>query len=65
MNNELIEKLQVEGKELSEKINNLISFTNGEKFREINHAQQSLLKIQLQAMQTYDQCLRERLFWMM
>lgn len=65
MNNELIEKLQVEAKELSEKINNLGSFASGEKVREINHAQQSLLKVQLQAMITYEQCLRERLFWMM
>ena len=65
MNNELIEKLQDEGKELSEKINNLSNFINGDKFKEINHAQQSLLKVQLQAMITYEQCLRERLFWMM
>ena len=65
MNNELNQKLQDEGKALSERINNLKNFIDEEKFKEINHAQQSLLRVQLQAMQTYEQCLRERLFWMM
>ena len=46
---------------LEEKLNKLNSFTQSDKFDEIDQRQQSLLVIQAGAMYTYNECLKARL----
>jgi hypothetical protein len=46
--------------QLDERINKLQEFILSDQFKHIAEIQQSLLKIQLKAMQTYSQCLTER-----
>ena len=46
---------------LEEKLNKLNSFTQSDKFDEIDQRQQSLLIIQAGAMYTYNECLKARI----
>lgn len=46
---------------LEEKLNKLNSFTQSDKFDEIDPRQQSLLVIQAGAMYTYNECLKARI----
>lgn len=46
---------------LEEKLNKLNSFTQSDKFDEIDQRQQSLLVIQAGAMYTYNECLKARI----
>ena len=55
------ERLKTEKKELSEKLEKLRTFIESEGFKEIDDVQMTLLNIQLKAMETYSQCLLERI----
>ena len=55
------ERLTEEQMELGEKIYKLENFIIGDIFTSIDPIQQVLLKVQLKAMQTYEQCLTERM----
>jgi hypothetical protein len=57
----LEDRLEVEQKALEEKIIALSKFTIGDRFRSASLIQQSLLKVQLNAMLTYERCLIERI----
>jgi hypothetical protein len=46
---------------LEDKISKLVTFLSSESFKTIDKVQQALLKIQLSAMHTYRDCLKERL----
>jgi len=61
---DFLSRLKEEKAQLDERGNKLHDFITGEKFRDINRVQQTLLKIQLQAMTTYGQCLLERITWL-
>jgi Txe/YoeB family toxin of Txe-Axe toxin-antitoxin module len=52
--------LTEEQMQLNERINKLQEFILSDPFKHIAEIQQSLLKVQLKAMQTYSQCLTER-----
>lgn len=54
-------RLETEKIELDEKIEKLSAFQSSENFANIDSVQQTLLNIQLKAMQTYSQILLERL----
>lgn len=54
-------RLILEHTELNEKIEKLDTFTKSDKFTLIDNVQMTLLNIQLCAMQTYSQCLVERI----
>ena len=56
-----ISRLKDEKKELSFKMENLRKFIKSEKFKEIDDVQMTLLNIQLKSMETYSQCLLERI----
>ena len=58
------QRLETEKTELVEKMTKLSDFTKTDNFVKIEPIQQSLLLIQLKAMQTYDQCLAARLTWL-
>jgi hypothetical protein len=55
------DRLLREGTELSERILKLAEFLQSGKAQDIDPKQLSLLRIQIQAMQTYHQILRERI----
>jgi hypothetical protein len=55
------ERLLVEQMELQDKMNKLSSFVNSPKIDNVEPIQKSLLKVQLNAMSTYNECLIERL----
>jgi hypothetical protein len=55
------ERLQVEKAELSEKLEKLREFIASENFAKIDPVQMTLLNIQVKAMETYSQCLLERI----
>ena len=55
------ERLTIEKAELSEKLEKLRTFIASEKFQEIDNVQMTLLNIQVKAMETYSQCLLERI----
>jgi len=55
------ERLTAEKAELSEKMEKLRAFIASEKFKEIDPVQMTLLNIQVKAMETYSQCLLERI----
>lgn len=55
------ERLTAEKAELSEKLEKLRAFIASEKFKEIDPVQMTLLNIQVKAMETYSQCLLERI----
>lgn len=54
-------RLETEKAELSEKLEKLRDFIASEKFQEIDAVQMTLLNIQVKAMETYSQCLLERI----
>jgi hypothetical protein len=54
-------RLLEEKAQLDERGDKLNSFIVSEKFESIDPIQKSLLKVQLQAMVTYGQCLMERI----
>jgi len=56
-----IERLLAEETELNEKKAKLETFVETDAFKGIDKEQQSLLKIQLNAMATYSECLNQRL----
>ena len=56
-----LERLITEEAELMDKIAKLNAFINGNNFKTIDPMQQTLLKIQVNAMHTYSQCLIERI----
>lgn len=58
------QRLETEKTELVEKMTKLSDFTKTDAFVKIEPIQQSLLLIQLKAMQTYDQCLSDKLSWL-
>ena len=58
------ERLIQEKAELDEKIDKLSAFINGDNFVKIEAVQQSLLSVQLRAMQTYSLILVERIAWL-
>jgi len=55
------QRLEIEKAELSEKLEKLRDFISSEKFQEIDTVQMTLLNIQVKAMETYSQCLLERI----
>jgi len=58
---DLKKRLEVEKAELSEKLCKLRKFIASEEFQEIDDVQMTLLNIQIKAMETYSQCLLERM----
>lgn len=58
---DFISRLQEGQSEVQTKIDKLTEFTLSVAFAKINETQKVLLRIQLTAMQTYNQCLVERL----
>lgn len=56
-----IERLLAEETELNEKRSKLATFLETNAFKSIDKEQQSLLKIQLNAMTTYAECLNQRI----
>lgn len=55
------ERLQEEKAQLEERLNRLDTFLQSEKVKEIDDVQKALLQVQATAMNTYLQCLLERL----
>ena len=56
-----IERLIAEETELNEKKAKLEAFVGTDAFKNVDKEQRSLLKIQLNAMATYSECLNQRL----
>ena len=54
-------RLIAEQKELEEKLTKLNTFNEGEKVKELNSVQRTLLIIQAGAMYTYNECLKARI----
>lgn len=54
-------RLVEEQVQLEDKLSKLKSFIESDKFESIDNAQRALLKVQANAMSTYNQCLKERL----
>ena len=54
-------RLIVEQKELEEKLTKLNTFNEGEKVKELDYVQRTLLIIQAGAMYTYNECLKARI----
>ena len=54
-------RLITEQKELEEKLTKLNTFNEGEKVKELNSVQRTLLIIQAGAMYTYNECLKARI----
>lgn len=59
--NDFLTRLCDESDQLKIKIDNLNKFIIGDIFNTIDNSQQILLRIQLCSMQTYNQCLIERI----
>ncbi len=59
---DFISRLSDEKSQLDEKIAKLNEFMQSDAFNSVDNVQRELLKIQLQSMITYSQCLYER-FW--
>lgn len=57
----LKECLENEKVELEEKLNNLDDFLMSEKAKDFDNVQKALLQVQATAMNTYLQCLKERI----
>ena len=55
------ENLITEKVELTKKLEKLRTFLESEKYQEIDNVQMTLLNIQEKAMETYSQCLLERI----
>lgn len=56
-----LERMIAEKSELSIKIDKLFNFMNTDLFKELHEQKKALLKIQYRAMETYLQCLTERI----
>ena len=56
-----LEKLKQEKAELSERLEKLRNFIASDEFEKIDPVQMTLLNIQVKAMETYSQCLLERI----
>ena len=54
-------RLIAEQKELEEKLTKLNTFNEGEKVKELDSVQRTLLIIQAGAMYTYNECLKARI----
>lgn len=54
-------RLIAEQKELEEKLTKLNTFNEGEKVKELDSVQRTLLLIQAGAMYTYNECLKGRI----
>jgi hypothetical protein len=54
-------RLETEKVELEEKLNKLDAFLVSEKVKDIDDVQKALLQVQATAMNTYLQCLKERI----
>lgn len=54
-------RLIAEQKELEEKLTKLNTFNEGEKVKELDSTQRTLLLIQAGAMYTYNECLKGRI----
>ena len=54
-------RLIAEQKELEEKLTKLNTFNEGEKVKELDYVQRTLLIIQAGAMYTYNECLKARI----
>ena len=59
--NDFKSRLEVEKSELEERLNKLDTFLMSEKVYSIDDVQKALLQVQATAMNTYLQCLKERL----
>lgn len=60
-NNDFKSRLEAEKAELTEKMEKLRAFVSSEAFTKIDPVQMTLLNIQIKAMETYSQCLLERI----
>jgi len=58
---EIKERLIEEKTQLSEKLEKLRNFIASDEFTEIDSVQMTLLNIQIKSMETYSQCLLERI----
>lgn len=58
------ERVKQEKEKLDEKAAKLRAFKKSDAFNGINAVQRTLLNVQLQAMNTYSECLNERLLWL-
>ena len=54
-------RLETEKAELNEKMQKLRDFISSEAFTKIDAVQMTLLNVQIKAMETYSQCLLERI----
>lgn len=54
-------RLETEKSELEEKLNKLDAFLMSEKVNSVDDVQKALLRVQATAMNTYLQCLKERI----
>ena len=54
-------RLETEKSELKEKLNKLDAFLMSEKVNSVDDVQKALLQVQATAMNTYLQCLKERI----
>jgi len=54
-------RLEIEKSELEEKLNKLDAFLMSEKVNSVDDVQKALLQVQAIAMNTYLQCLKERI----
>ena len=55
-------RLETEKSELEEKLNKLDVFLMSEKVNSVDYVQKALLQVQATAMNTYLQCLKERIY---
>lgn len=55
------QRLEAEKAELDERLSKLKSFQESDNFKTIDPVQMTLLNIQAKAMETYSQCLLERI----
>ena len=55
------ERLVEEQSQLEEKLNKLDAFLMSDKVKSVDDVQKALLQVQATAMNTYNQCLKERL----
>jgi hypothetical protein len=58
------ERLVEEQAQLEEKLNKLDAFLMSDKVKAVDDVQKALLQVQSTAMNTYSQCLKERLEWL-
>jgi hypothetical protein len=59
--NDFKTRLVEEQSQLEEKLNKLDNFILSDNFKKIDDTQKALLSVQATAMNTYNQCLKERL----